>query len=54
MLGVIMIAVVVTLLLSICIVMRAWFKGEYGIAVMAFLIVVLMLCSLPILGKLLV
>ena len=50
--GVILIAVSVTLLLSLCITGRAWYKGEYGIAIMALLIVTLMLCSLPVLGKL--
>lgn len=52
MLSAVLITVVVALLLSGCIMVRSWYKGEYGVAIMAFLIFTLMICCLPILGKL--
>jgi len=54
MLTAVLIAVVVTLLLSFCIAARAWMKKEYGVVIMAMFIFTLMLCSLPIIGKLMV
>jgi hypothetical protein len=50
-LSAILITVVVTLLLSGCIIARSWAKGEYGVAIMAFLILILMISILPVLGK---
>ena len=52
MMSAILIAIVVTLLLSVCIVVRSWAKGEYGVAVMAMLVFILMICCLPVMGKL--
>ncbi len=50
--GTIVIAVSVSLLLSVCIMGRSWYKGEYGLFIMGLAIFVLMLCSLPVLGQL--
>jgi hypothetical protein len=52
MLVAITIAAVATLLLGFCIMARSWHTGEYGVFLMSTLIVILMVCILPVLGKL--
>jgi hypothetical protein len=52
MLVAVLIAVVVTLWLSLVISFIAWAKGQYGIVILSGLIATLMICCLPIMGKL--